>query len=144
MKGEGIPTQGREAGRSEKEILKNGREAQVTEQVQIGGEPSGVERKEIQLPRRRGCEKAGSLLPPRTDDEWITIFDGSSATTVSHSCVTHGGTLDMRTRYVGQDKKLMSIQFDLETFTHCQDTYIRKIEDSLALLINASLTRKHD
>ena len=46
--------------------------------------------------------------------------------------------LDVRARYAGQDKKLLSIQFDLEVLTRKQDTQAKKIEDSLAILIAAS------
>ncbi|KAG6382962.1 hypothetical protein SASPL_157305 [Salvia splendens] len=44
----------------------------------------------------------------------------------------------MRSRYAGQDKKLSQIQFDLKVYMHKQDAQTRKIEESLAFLINAS------
>ena len=47
--------------------------------------------------------------------------------------------IDMKIRYAGQDKKLMSNQFDLEAFSRRQEATNRKIEESLSILIDASL-----
>ena len=47
--------------------------------------------------------------------------------------------IDMKIRYASQDKKLMSNQFDLEAFSRRQEATNRKIEESLSILIDASL-----
>ncbi|KAG6436208.1 hypothetical protein SASPL_101093 [Salvia splendens] len=46
--------------------------------------------------------------------------------------------LDMKIRYANQDKKLSSNQFDLDSFTRKQEVTNRKLEEGIALLLDAN------
>ncbi|KAG6394777.1 hypothetical protein SASPL_145367 [Salvia splendens] len=50
--------------------------------------------------------------------------------------------LDMKIRYANQDKKLSSNQFDLDSFTRKQEAMNRKLEEGIALLLDASLQNR--
>ena len=75
-----------------------------------------------------------SVSSPHNDEESPhTVYSNEELTQLM---------FDMKIRYANQDKKLSSNQFDLEAFSRRQEATNRKIEESLALLLDASLQNK--